>query len=231
MAYENLHTLIVMVHDLPGGDKSDHGDLFGLLEMHLTADGLHTLRFDFRGCGESPGKPELASLGSASRDLEAVLNWGRETGYRQFLIIGEGLGAAIAFAHMGESVTAAILLWPWLDPKQIAREKFNPGQWLDMENPPATVEIGGRSVGTRLLLEASKTNLRPFMKKVRVPVTILIGETDEIVSLDQIDVARTYIPSKRLEINTYQGGHYGLPDASHRRNLLAQVRDFTRKHA
>jgi len=49
------NTLVIMAHGFPGGHKEAHEDLFGDLEFLFNQFGYQTLRFDFRGCGNSEG--------------------------------------------------------------------------------------------------------------------------------------------------------------------------------
>ena len=118
-------TLLIMMHDFPG-KKTDNNDMYGDLEATLNEKGYHTLRFDFRGCGESDGKPEDFCLTGAYDDLHNAMLWGREKGYKRFVLIGEGLGAAIAVSAADRDIRAMVLLWPML---QSTSFRFNTSEF------------------------------------------------------------------------------------------------------
>jgi pimeloyl-ACP methyl ester carboxylesterase len=55
--------------------------------------------FDFRGHGRSGG---LSTLGDREiRDLDVVVRWARELGYRRVALVGFSMGASIALRHAG----------------------------------------------------------------------------------------------------------------------------------
>ncbi|MCF8495608.1 MAG: alpha/beta hydrolase, partial [Alphaproteobacteria bacterium] len=90
-AGRKAHTLVVMAHGFPGGHKGGQGDLYGEMQFLLAEHGLHSLRFDFRGCGESTGFPERFTLASAQEDLKHVVLWAKGRGYKEIAYVGEGL--------------------------------------------------------------------------------------------------------------------------------------------
>ena len=68
-------TLVIMSHNFPGGHKRGHNDLFGDIEEKLAQAGFHTLRYDFRGCGDSEGESVEFDLNSANIDFQSILKW------------------------------------------------------------------------------------------------------------------------------------------------------------
>lgn len=110
--------VIVMLHGAPAGHKGGCDDIFTAAERHFEALGYPSLRFDFRGCGESDGAGEDFSMASALADLGAVLQWAQhDAGHRSIILMGEGFGAAVALRGLpGRNAAGLVMLWPVLPP-------------------------------------------------------------------------------------------------------------------
>ncbi len=225
--------LAIMAHDLPFGTMRDHEDLFGRIENLLTDMGLHTLRFDFRGCGGSEPPPgALPTLGSASMDLGAAIEWGKKQGHTQFVLIAEGLSASLVLPRLtDESVIAAILLWPIFDPKQMATERFGADPEMDAPAPDATMTLHDRKISARLAYEMVRTDLSAVMKKISTPLLIQQGDKDTESPAGQLDIARKMLRTKRLDITTYAGAGHGLTEQRHRKYMLYHIQQFIAKYA
>lgn len=223
-------SLVVMCHDFPG-HKSGNNDLFADLEFQLSKQGHHTLRFDFRGCGESDGKQEDFTLGSACDDLRAVRKWAQRQGYQSFAYIGEGLGATVAMMNTADDVRVFLALWPVLDLKHFSKAAF------DIEGSEAhTLDKGyavieGHKIGTHLLNEMSKTNLQRALNGVKMPTMIFHGAQDEKIPIEHLDLMREHVRSPRIEITSFQDGREGLQKLNHRKAIFYQTQQFVEKYA
>lgn len=228
-----LPPLAIMAHNLPFGTMRDHEDLFGRIENLLTDMGLHTLRFDFRGCGGSAPPPgDFPTLGSASLDLGAALEWGKKQGHTQFILIAEGLSASLALPRMTDDLTiAAILLWPVFDPKQMAVERFGADPEMAAPASDAAIEIRDKKISARLIYEMVRTDLSSVMKKISMPLLIQQGDSDAESPTGQLDIARKMLRTKRLDITTYAGAGRGLTDQRHRKYMLYHIQQFVEKYA
>lgn len=223
--------LVVMAHTFPDSHMSGHHDLFGRIENALVHEGFHTLRFDFRGCGASDGAPEHMTLGSAGQDLSAVLDWAKGKEYRKFIVLAEGLAATVAMTRLSEDVQALILLWPVLDPKELAGRRFGAAGYGGDFSGSAPVEIDGHKVGLTLIGEMWNTDLTRFFRRVKMPVLILHGAQDDIAPIEQLDLARSCFRTSRIEITSYHDGTHGLPQASHRKYAYYHILQFLKKYA
>lgn len=224
--------LVVMAHGFPFSSRAEgEVSLFHRIAMVLAERGLPSLAFDFRGCGDSHGRAENFTLGGASVDFAAALDWARGAGFTRFFFVAEGLGATVALTKLDPSVKAVALLWPVLDPRETAIACFHADP--DMKPPVfgAHEVFDGRKVGSQLLYEMVNTNLLPFLGMVRIPVLIQHGDADMFAAPGQLDLARAWLRSPRADITTYQGGDHGLTDPSLRKYVIFHIKEFFGKYA
>jgi uncharacterized protein len=222
--------LVIMIHDYPGGHKSSNNDLYGDLEHFLEQDKFDTLRFDFRGCGESDGQSENFTFQTARQDLQAILLWARKAGYKSCVFMAEGFGNCIAMMEQHEDLRAFIMLWPMLDPK---------GSWLKsyMEKVPdesseeGFVVVGEDRVGKLFLRQLHECDMAKYIAKIDVPVLIQHGSRDENTPIEQLNILRSHIQSsRRVDITSYESGGHGLRQLNERETMFRHIRHFLKHY-
>ncbi len=222
--------LIIMSHGFPG-HKSGNSDIFGDLEYILVDKGHHTLRFDYRGCGESDGRQQDFTLSAASEDFKSVTDWAKEKGYDEFVFIGEGLGATICIMNSDLNVKMMALFWPVLDMKAYGKNAFNISEESkEKATRTAYLESGSDKVGVDLMQELRTNDLSYALKEVFMPVLLVHGAQDEVLPMDQLDIARKNMRSKRIEITTFHDGTHGLPKLNHRKMIFYHTAQFLGKY-
>ncbi|HBR68520.1 MAG TPA: hypothetical protein DEA55_03995 [Rhodospirillaceae bacterium] len=221
-------TLAIMAHDFPG-HKAGNNDIFADIELLLVEKGFHTLRFDFRGCGESDGARESFTMSGAMEDFQQVMHWGRDQGFRNYILIGEGLGASLAALNCDIDVKALVLLWPALDTKLYADNVF--GEPDQEARQKGYIEKNGCRASMGFLEELKKANLIKGLQDVRAPTLILHGAEDEILPIEQLDLARKHMRSDRIEITTFHDGGHGLRKLNHRKMVFYHITQFAEKYA
>ncbi len=103
---------LVFVHPFAEEKKSAHRPFVEMARAACAA-GLGVLRFDFRGCGDSDGAFEEATLEDWRADLRAALALAREKiGSERVGLLGLRLGASLAAELAEEEITlACLVLW------------------------------------------------------------------------------------------------------------------------
>ncbi len=208
--------LVIMLHSFPGDSKS-YGNVFQDI-AHLAAKvGLHSLRFDFRGCGQSDKSAHFFSLRTAHEDVMAVLHWAEKSGYTQFIFVAEGVGAAIALTALSDAIGPKIqglaFLWPIIEAKE---------SWLAAEHA---------EIGPDLRAEIQKYTLTPMLSRITMPVLIQHGTEDDKAAAIQRETLTRYAGTDQFEIVRYTGGGHGLKTATERELVLRNIRDFFKKIA
>ncbi len=209
--YAGAQTLVLMVHGFPG-HRDAHDNLFGDFEALFNQYGLHTLRFDFRGCGHSEGKKDDFTIESAQHDLNLVLTWAEHQAFESVILIGEGLGAHICLHSASPMIRMLMLFWPVTDLKLYA----------------------GGPAGT-LLPEKLKAEIagmgEPAFDDLRIPVLIQYGAQDKTVLPEHTDLLKDRLSARRLDITSYQDGAEGLTDPRHRKMIFFHIGQFLEKYA
>jgi len=226
---EDDKTLVLMLHDFPG-HKSGNNELFADLEYRLGQRGHHTLRFDFRGCGESDGHQENFTLGSACEDVQAVKYWAKQRGYTSFAFLAEGLGATVATMNIDRTVRMLMLFWPVLDLKQYGHTVFQAKQAQEQNPNSRYIEIDGQKISTHLINEMFKIDLHYVLKEMAMPIMVFHGVQDQKIPIEQLDLIRDHTPARRIEITSFQDGGEGLPKLNHRKAIFYQAQQFVEKY-
>lgn len=222
-------TLIIMSHGFPG-HKSYHDDVYGSVEFLLSDRGYHTIRYDYRGCGESDGREENFTIGSACEDFQTILYWAKTKGYKRFLYIGEGLGGALSIMNIDLDVIALVLFWPVLDLDSYRKNALNISHIKDEELKNGYVEQNKKRIGVSFIKELKKIDITYAIQDVRMPTLIMHGVQDKDIPIEQLDLARSQMNSKRIEITSFQDGEHGLSGANHRKSMMFQLQQFVEKY-
>ncbi len=222
--------LILLIHGFPG-HKSGHSDLYADLEYILTDRGFHTLRFDFLGCGKSSGHQKDFTLRKAKESLDAVKRWAIEKGYKELIFISEGLGSTIAMLNMEFNLKCQVMLWPGLDPQFLAKNLFHADKIPEQSFESGYDVQDYNYISIDFIKELSKMNLKPFFRDIVMPVLILHGSEDARYPIEQLNIARREMASKRIEIMTFHEGRHGLPELRHRKAMFSQISEFLEKFA
>lgn len=226
---ETKSLLVIMVHNFPG-NKAAHGDVLGKISNTISNKSYHTLRFDFRGCGESDGREEDFSLESARADLKTVESWAKDQGYEKFIFIGEGLGAALSVMDAAEDALCYIFLWPVLDLPRMAKYAFKAHEVPDAWEKKGYADINDHRIGLNFINEMNNTDLLPALRAFKNPLMIMHGVKDDVSPAAQLELVRAHVQARRVEITTFHDGTHGLPQENHRRTMLYHIMQFIEKY-
>ncbi len=183
----------VFVHGL-AGDKDEAYDLHFKAAKEISKLNVNTIRFDFRGHGESNVPSRKMDIKGEFLDLSAVLQTVNHLASLPIVFVSSSLGAVstlLCLSRLKHYKVATAVLWnPVLDP---FRTFVSPGtNWSETAfsgflKPPFqdTVMLGGFEVGMEFWQDISNKNLSretwSTAKTSSIPTIIFHGIEDQIV--------------------------------------------------
>lgn len=85
--------IVILCHGIRG-DKNERDSFIALAEK-IQKQGCSTIRFDFRGHGESTGNDYEMTISKEIEDLENVIKFLINKGYKEIIVLGASFGASI----------------------------------------------------------------------------------------------------------------------------------------
>jgi exosortase A-associated hydrolase 1 len=145
---------------------------FTLLARYLAEHGVPTLRFDYRGMGDSEG--DARSFEGVSGDMRCAIDllFEHVTGLKDVVIWGlcDAASAAVLYAHQDARVSGVVLLNPWVHTEQAAaraqlrhyyvRRLFSSALWQKMARGEFRLREAAAAFG-RLIMDALGTRDAP----------------------------------------------------------------------
>lgn len=202
---------IILCHGITV-DKEEDG-IFTVLSSKLVAAGFDVFRFDFRGHGESQGRPVDMTVRGEEQDLEAAYKLLIGKGYSKLGIVAASFagGAVSFFAPKHQSRIRALVLWNALI--NYGSSMWN--RWLGGENKEQLRTRGfiirhGFRIGSGVLNEMR--GIKPWRELLRFKRPILFVHGDRDDSVPYKDSVR-YSKMLKARLETIRGGTHGFHDS------------------
>jgi hypothetical protein len=186
------------------GTKTESHRMFVKLSRRLAEQGVASLRFDFRGSGDSAGEFENLTIRSEIADaLEAIRFLARykRVNSRRLALIGMSMGGAIA-SHVvarEKSRVKTLVLWaPVAEGAGILDGLSTPEAVASLAQTGIT-DYEGNMVGVQFIRQFAE--MKPLREIIRskCPVLIVHGSGDETVPVQHTDMYERALRSpKRL---------------------------------
>ncbi|HEX3732180.1 MAG TPA: alpha/beta fold hydrolase [Mycobacteriales bacterium] len=216
-------SLVVMLHGGPGGQKDGPEGLYGTLARVLADSGIASLRFDFRGVGESTGRYRDMTIARQVADYECVWSFARSCGFDRLGVIGESYGATVALHSRSADPDAVCLLWPAIYFLNATFAPFiTPEKMAVARRDGFTVEEG-QEVGLAFLEEVFEVrDVEAGVRRLTAPTLLIHGTADREVPVRQSRQAFELL-SEPKKLITVPGGAHCLPQAQERELVNEQV--------
>lgn len=187
------HPAVLICHGL-GGHKTGKFRLYVVLSEMLARNGIASLRFDFRGSGDSEGDFSGTTLESEVSDATAALNKlltlpGIDTS--RIGLFGRSFGGTIALMiAKSSSIIKSIATWAPL---------YSGDQWVEQYNtlhaPGITDEfrmeamkINGQTPGKDFFKGLFKIRMDEYLQDLKhLPLLHIHGEHDAVVTIDHAE--------------------------------------------
>lgn len=197
--------------------EKNYGGFYPALSTALARLGLESLRFDFRGHGESEGRLEEMTIAGEVEDLATAVRFLRGRQASPVGIVGTSLGAGIAVVYVAQARRtpfALILLSSILDFRRgflepetpWAKKWFTPSA-LAAAYARGTLDLGGRSLGIALVREFEAVHPAKVLRDLTVPVLMVHGAQDPIASFPAAQEAAQSSPGVKF-VRVGGGEHY-----------------------
>jgi len=213
--------LVILSHGITTGKEED--GVYTEFAERILAPTFDSIRFDFRGHGESREPSRDVTVCGEILDFMAVVRWARERKYSKLFHVGTSFGASVtllSLAHFSFHDFASVVFWnpvisyrntfinatvPW------AQEFFNQRTADELAYRAGTkIPETNFVVGPRMAMEL--LNLRPEETKwpSNLPLLIIHGDHDTSVPhADAVEYCKRY-PSATL--HTLPGVDHGFDD-------------------
>lgn len=166
--------IVIIMHGF-SGDKDDFEDIAKRLEKK----GIASLRFDFHGRGESPGKIEETTLTKGVQDLKAAIEFVEKIdGSTDIGVFGYSYGAMVDLGLADERIKVHVMAAPASDPLEIWK---NEKEWEEK----GYIDFYGVNLEYGFYEDLKKYDLYKNAKKLKGYTLIIHGEDDEVVPYEQ----------------------------------------------
>lgn len=218
------------------GNKNEHG-LFINAAREFCKNGFAVLHFDFRGSGESEGKFENAIFTEELSDLRSAIDFMKKQviNKEKIFLLGLSMGGAVSVLAYNTEIKAIILWSPAIHTKEIfpkilgrkiVKEVEEKG-YYDLHKEPHEWRTQTEfRVSKRFLNEAKDLDVPSIFKKIRCPVLIIHGSTDNVVDL-KFSKFLTTDKNKTLEI--IENADHTFHGQKHEKQVIALSLQFLKK--
>lgn len=209
---------VVLMHGITES-KDEYGRFYVDLAGALNAAGRATLRFDFRGHGESSGSSMDVSVVGDTLDVEATVRQLPKgaKGRLDFVATSFGAGPALlATASPGIAPRSITLIAPVLDYRRTFLEPETPWgkEWfsaraLSRLSTRGRLRLEKFDLSPRLIEEFRLIRPVDFLARVGVPTLIIHGDRDSVVPYAVSQEVASTMPNIRL--HTLRDADHGYP--------------------
>ena len=225
--------LVIMMHDFPEhSDMHALDSMFGVFADRLKKDGFPTLRFDFRGCGQSDGRQQDFCFETAIEDFQTILRWVKNRhGHDRVAVIATGLNACVlAQAYDKNMMAAIVLLWPVFVPMDTPLNAINSLENRKFMGENDYVPIGQNKIGFLLANEIRNLDVTPLLPQIKTFTQVQQGTADDYTPYKSTDVIKKHLSGLK-DFGVFEDGEQYLEDPGMRKQMIDNTMYFLNKYA
>jgi pimeloyl-ACP methyl ester carboxylesterase len=196
-----------------------------LLGHELVKKGISSIRFDFRGCGESGGLLERSHITNRLADLDAVVEYAtNDLGFKILGLFGSSMGGFVSFIKAGNDPRVKSLVS--LSSPYSMSELFYAKDLIDEQ-----YEIDGIVFGSEFLqdIKANGTLSKENLAALKCPTLIFHGTADILVPTEH---ARRLFDSLATEkmLKIIPGGDHIFSHPQHLHQIIIESISWFEKY-
>ena len=210
--------VVVMFHGFTG-NHIEHCFIFARLSRELEKVGISSIRFDFRGSGDSEGTFEEMTLSSEISDAKVVAKYARKRFLKKIGVSSLSMGGTVALLTVKEIQPDALCLWaPAAKNTEVFRKSgISPSL---SEN----LDAGGLAISPKFTDEILKFDAFSQAKFYEGPVLILHGTDDPTVPFEHSKALMKEF--KRAELIGVEGSDHTFTSIPWSKLVINKTRDF-----
>ncbi|WP_326551674.1 alpha/beta hydrolase family protein [Micromonospora sp. NBC_01813] len=223
--------MVLMLHGGPGGQKDGPDNLYVDLAERLAAVDIASVRFDFRGCGESTGRYRDMTMQRQVDEMRAVRTFVDQQ-YRpaRWAMIGDSYGATIGLLGLDPAYRCMVLLWPaiWLLDGAFASCLLP--QNVAAAQQHGSVELDGEQIGLGFLRELQQIGeVSSPLAGLTTPTLFVHGTADREVPVRQSTRAGGLVAGEKKVVAVDDGDHC-LSRPHEREIVYRETVNWIRRH-
>lgn len=214
-------TLVILSHGITD-DKEEDGAFTDMAEQYL-APKFDSIRFDFRGHGESAIASVKVTIAGEILDFAAVIRWAQKKGYKRLFHVGASFGASItllAISKLHSCHFEKVVFWnpvtsfinTFVEPQVAWGSTFLGRQFY--ENFPSIEAVQVPETDFMLSAELAAELLYYPLERISwasdVPLLIIHGDRDTYVPYE--DSVRFTADNPSVKLKTLTGADHGFDD-------------------
>ncbi|MGW4411906.1 alpha/beta hydrolase family protein [Nonomuraea sp. NPDC004702] len=228
--HAHARNLVLMLHGGPGGQKDGPEGLYSNLARAIGRKGIASLRFDFRGVGESSGHYRDMTISRQVFEYEAVWTLARSLGFDRVGVIGESYGATIVLRSTVANPNAVCLLWPAIYFLDVTFAPFVTPEKMDIARRDGFTVEDGEQLGLGFLEEVfAIENVEDGVRHLKAPTLLIHGTADGEVPVRQSERAYELL-SEPKRLITVEGGDHCLRRSRERDLVSNEVVQWLDQH-
>ncbi|NLL12644.1 MAG: alpha/beta fold hydrolase [Fibrobacter sp.] len=213
------------------GQRMGPGYLFVKISRALADEGFCSVRFDFRGSGESDGKFPEMNVSTMKNDLMAVISWLKKNhNPSRIFLLGHSFGGMIA-ALCSKEANGVTLLSPVGNPQKLisSQKKIiesGPNSEGYYEHGPHEMDSSFAS----FLLEINP--VETLCKNLKGALLLIQGDSDKSITVEESSV---YVTEARkcgidCEYHVFNGADHNFSRVSDVKLLCRTVNRWAKEH-
>jgi hypothetical protein len=181
------------------------------LEKKLVAEGFATMKFDFRGHGESGGNFEELIVGGEVDDLNAAISFVEKNVGKRIGVVGSSLSGLVSIiqASRDSRIKVLALRAPVSDFKALYSANYDIIGWKK-NGFTTTYSRAGKAFKLNYAFyeEGLKYDAYELAEKIRAPTLIVHGDKDDSVPLEQSEKLLKHLRCEKKLVVIKGGTHF-----------------------